>query len=148
LVFAALACTGDSGAVYFTHPTNGWRLKEAINQAQANTTQPSMDWYAEYERFPTPMRSELVVLSAHDAASLREELSAFELRPTRIRGSSGRAGTGPDMNPAVAFFEPTSGYAVMALSYDMDVSALLTWMHDLHEATEKQWLDAGGRIVE
>jgi hypothetical protein len=150
LVFAFIACTGDSGTVYFTHPTNDWKLKEAINSAKSTTGQPSLDWYAEYERFPTPTRSELVVLSGHDASALRRELEPFALRPTRIRGSSGQAGVGPDKNkkPAVAFFEPASGYAVMALSYDIDLSALLKWIRDLREATEKQWLDAGGRIVE
>jgi hypothetical protein len=150
LVFAFIACTGDSGTVYFTHPTNGWKLKEAINSAKGTIAQPSMDWYAEYERFPTPMRSELVVLSGHDASALRSELQPFALRPTRIRGSSGQAGVGPDKNkkPAVAYFEPASGFAVMALSYDIDVTALLKWMRDLRESTEKQWLDAGGRIVE
>jgi hypothetical protein len=146
LVLVCACTSGRSRSTYFVHPVDGWKLKEALNLADGTPAQPSLDWYAEYERFPTPMRSELVVLSGHEAAALRKELASFALRPARVRDSAGQAGTSPDGQPSVVFFEPTDGYAVMALSNELGMDPLIQWMAEVQPASEEQWIDAGGRI--
>ncbi len=148
LLVGAACSLDDSGSVYFVHAVDGWKLKEAINPSEGTPAQPSLDWYAEYERFPTPERSELVVLSGHEAPALRSELASFQLRAARVRGVDGQAGRGPDSAPALAFFEPIDGYAVMALSNELGTAALIRWMAELRRVTEEQWVDAGGKIRE
>ena len=147
LIVGGTGCS-SSASSYFIHPVDGWKLKEAVDPKAGAPGQPSLDWYAEYERFPTPNRSELIVVSGHDAARLRTELISFKLRRAPVREMNGRVGTGPDGKPAIAIFEPSDDVAVMGLSYDVSESVLLRWMDELRPATEEQWIAAGGRITE
>jgi hypothetical protein len=147
LPLAAVGCTSDDASIYFIQPDDDWALKEAINPETGTPAQPSLDWYAEYERFPAPDRSERVVVSGHDADRLRTELLAFGLRPAQVHGVDGEVGSGPDGKPEVAIFEPQRGYAVMGLSYDVDRSGLVAWMAELRQVSEDQWIGAGGRVA-
>ena len=150
LIIGSCGATSE-GSMYFVRPKDAWKLKEAVKPStgQVALTEPSIDWYAEYERFPAPNRSEAVRLSAHQSRILRDELGlGFALRALRVRGQKGFGGTGPDKRPAVVLFDAKPGYAIMALSYELQVEDLRSWMRSLRPASEEEWVDAGGRIVE
>jgi hypothetical protein len=146
-----VSCNSSDGSesTYFILKDASWRLREALNPAagKAFPIEKSVDWYAEYERYPKPDVTQGVRLSAHDTLGLKRDLAKVKIkyRATKIRGGRGFLGSGPEKKgPEIVWFEAKPGYAIMALSYDLDSKELIAWTAKLAPASEKDWVARGG----
>ncbi|NHB12565.1 hypothetical protein GWK53_39545, partial [Burkholderia cepacia] len=111
-----------------------WELKEAIQPVTRAASwvelEPSMEWWAEYERFE-PIAGGVegidVRLSGHRTGLDRqiEEMPEFLGHSATIAGRRAIVGTVPD-GPSTASIELANDYTVMALSYALDPDELAT----------------------
>ncbi len=141
-----------SGSVYFLPAPGSWRQGEARNPATApNPVEASLDWYAEYERFPDPTRSEHVRVSGHAASTTvlqQTELRGF--RFARVDGERWPAthARSPDTaGPTVILFSVATDFTLMVLSYQLDLESLLEWSRSLEPVSEAAWVAAGGVVA-
>lgn len=144
---------GAQGSVYFVTGAQGWpaakrAYKPRSDDPITSRTEPSLDWYAEHERFPDPSRSEAVRLSGHDVpiGQLKDALAGFALHAGRVRGLQARVGSGPD-GPRLVLLPVGPGYTVMTLSYELSLDDLVEWTNALKAVDEAGWVAAGGVIA-
>lgn len=140
-----------SGSIYVIRATtDNWRLREARNptpNSLSSIAEPSLDWFAEYERFTDAHHSERVRLSGHGIASagLESTFAAFTFeRRTGMRWPAIEGTSSAPTEPTLLLLEVVSNYTVMVLSYELHPEALLQWSRQLLPATESAWLGAGG----
>lgn len=139
-------------SIYFTSDATGWPLRKAHNPAAddpiSSRAEPTLDWFAEYERYPDPSRSQSVRLSGHNVsvARLEETLVGFELGARTVMTKAGRAGSGPD-GPRVVLVPVTAHYTVMTLSYELSLDELVGWSNSLRPVDEGGWVARGGVIA-
>jgi hypothetical protein len=145
--------TDVEASVYFLTGAQGWPVaKQAYKPRPDNPitsrTEPTLDWYAEHERFPDPSRSEAVRLSGHDVpvGQLEDALAGFSLHRRQVRSLQARAGTGPD-GPRVVLLPVAPSYTVMTLSYELSLDELVEWTNALKAVDEAGWVAAGGVIA-
>jgi hypothetical protein len=143
---------GPTASIYLAGEPDAWILKEARNPRPGGPlaqVEPSLDWYAEYERFPDPSHSLRVRLSGHGVASptLQQELKGFSFETAReaswpaVRGRS----TDPT-GPEVILLTVADDYTVMELSYELDADQLIQWSRSLQPADESEWVARGGVV--
>lgn len=144
---------GTEASVYFVTGAQGWpaakqAFKPRPDDPITSRTEPTLDWYAEHDRFPDPSRSEAVRLSGHDVpmAQLERSLVGFSLHSRQVHGIQARAGSGPD-GPRVVLLPVAPGYTVMTLSYELTLDDLVEWTNALKAVDEAQWVAAGGVIA-
>lgn len=144
--------TGRDSSAYFVVGTSGWTTKAAYklrpDDPITSRTEPTLDWYAEHERFPDPSRSLAVRLSGHDVpmTQVEDTLPGFSLRARQVRGLQARAGSAPD-GPRVVLLPVGPGYTVITLSYELSVDDLVEWTDALKAVDEAGWVGAGGVIA-
>ena len=135
------AAIGSRASVYFVSETKGWKLRKAYkprpDDPVTSRAEPSLDWYAEHERYPDPSSSRSVRLSGHDApiAQLEGTLAGFELRARTVHGLTAKAGSSPD-GPRVVLLPVASDYTVMTLSYELSLDELIEWSNALQAVDE------------
>jgi hypothetical protein len=157
-VVVATACsssgsesTGAGGTVYFVAGADGWTLKRALKPAAggvAHRAEPTLEWYAEHERYPTPERSQAVRLSGHRApmAVVVGPLAGLGLAERRVRGVHARVGGGGGGEPAIVVLEVNATYTVMVLSYELGAEELVAWTNGLKQVDEAEWVRRGGVV--
>lgn len=142
---------GGKDAHYLIRPRDQWTLKEAIDPppgSLATKAEPSLDWYAEYEKSSTN-ESQQVRVSGHaaDIDTVRARLMGFQLKPTTVGTRPALAGTSTDpAGPSVVLFSMNTTYTAMVLSYELNVEDLINWAATLTPATQAQWIASGGRV--
>jgi hypothetical protein len=160
----AAACSGDAapdagedGPHYVVLDGAGWELREAVRSRSGPgplaRAEPSLDWWAEYERLVPRgagvTEGQSVRVSGH-LVGLDEhlgELKGFNGSEGEVGGRPGRVARGPD-GPAVVTMAITPTYTVMALSYELSVDDLRAFAADLEDATEAEWRAHGGQVVD
>jgi hypothetical protein len=134
----------------------GWELREAVNLAAPGplaADEPSLDWYAEYERLVPIAGGEEghdVRLSGHTAglAEHRSELRGFDATEGDINGRSALWGVGADGKPAVVTIAFDERYTIMALSYALELDDLRRVATQLLPTSQNEWIAHGGKILE
>jgi hypothetical protein len=144
--------TGGEASVYFVTGAHGWpaakpAYKPRPDDPTSSRAEPTLDWYAEHERFLDPSRSERVRLSGHHVSvgQLEEAMPGFLLRPRQVRGLQAKAGSGPD-GPRIILLPVAPGYTVMTLTYELSLDELVEWTNALKAVDEAGWVAAGGVI--
>jgi hypothetical protein len=141
-----------TGSIYLAREPDAWNLNEARDPRPGGPlaqVEPSLDWYAEYERFPDPSHSLRVRLSGHGVAGprLQQELRGFNFERAReaswpaVRGRSSDP-TGPE----VILLAVAEDYTVMALSYELDADQMTQWSRSLQPVDESEWVARGGVV--
>ena len=139
-------------SIYFVSEASDWTLRQArkpgADDPLSSKVDPTLDWYAEHERYPDPNHSESVRISGHDVpmAELEKTLAGFELRTRDVGGFEARVGSGPD-GPRVVLLPVADDYAVLTLSYELDLSDLIQWSASLRRVDEAEWTARGGVIA-
>ena len=141
-----------TGSIYLTREADEWKLHEARNPRPGGPlaqVEPSLDWYAEYERSPDARRAIRVRLSGHAVASgmLQQELKGFTF--ATAGGASWPALPGRPSDPTgpqVILFAVADDYTVMALSYELGPNEMIEWSHSLKPAEESTWVTRGGVV--
>ncbi len=139
-------------SIYFVCEARGWTLRQARNPAAddpvSSKVEPTLDWYAEYERYSAPNHSESVRVSGHDVsiAELEKTLAGFELRTRDAAKYEARVGSGPD-GPRVVLLPVAGDYTVLTLSYELDLRELIQWSTSLRAVDEADWTAHGGVIA-
>ena len=143
---------GPQTSAYFVTNAPGWTAKEAYKPRPddpiTSRTEPTLDWYAEHERFPEPSRSQAVRLSGHDVplAQLEATMAGFSLRSRKVHGLQARAGSAPG-GPRVVLLPVAPGYTVMTLSHELSIDELVEWTDALNAVEEAGWVAAGGVVA-
>ena len=150
------ACASSSeappAATYFVSEAKGWDLRKAYkpraDDPMTSRTEPSLDWYAEHERYPDPNHSQSVRLSGHDVplSVLEGTLAGLELRSQKVKGVNARAGAAPG-GPRIVLLGVGPGYTVMTLSYELSLDELIEWSDALRAVNEAEWVARGGVIA-
>ena len=172
LALAVLGCAEDGDAheraattsavvardavVFVELRDDDWSRRQAIwPQAWSPgmaTVEPSIDWWAEYERGrPSAGAVESVDLriSGHHVAldTHVAELERFDTHDVTIAAGRAVIATGPDGGPATVSIAVRPDYTVMALSYALGTAELTDVAAALETISQAAWLSAGGRIV-
>jgi hypothetical protein len=143
---------GPTGSIYLAREPDAWMLKDARDPRPSGPlaqVEPSLDWYAEYERFPDPSQSQRVRLSGHGVASpaLQEELKGFNFQTAREASWPVVPGRSSDpTGPEVILLAVAEDYTVMALSYELDADKMTQWSRSLQPADESEWVARGGVV--
>ena len=140
-------------SLYFVTGAPGWpAAKEAYKPRPddpiTSRSEPTLDWYAEHERFRDPSHSQAVRLSGHHVpiAQLESSLTGLKLRSRPVRGVQARAGSAPG-GPQIVLLPVSPRYTVMVLSYELNIEELIEWTKALRAVDEAGWLAAGGVIA-
>jgi len=159
-------CTDDdvgtkpacSRFVVFDGP--GWELKESVDYPEdlgdsADAFGRYVDWYSEFERVvPAPdgesAEGSSLLISGQVAGleDFGESLPGADL--TERQGPNGPelVTSGSDSEPSVLAQSVTNNYTLMLLSYGLDLDELTDVAATTRPACEKEWLDAGGQILD
>ena len=143
---------GPTASIYLASEPDAWKLKEARNPRPGgplSQVEPSLDWYAEYERFPDRNHSLRVRLSGHGVASptLQQELKGFNFETAREASWPAVPGRSSDpTGPEVILLAVAEDYTVMALSYKLDADQLIQWSRSLQPVDESEWVARGGVV--
>lgn len=157
-VSAAGTCENDGGAgPYFLFDHHDWQFLEAIDYPKdggpLERVEPSLDWYAEYER-STPSTNGVSVegdslrLSGHHTAldDHRDELRGFDPEEREIGAVRAFAGIGPDGAPTVVTMAVADDYTLMLLSYGLELEELTDTASAVERVCQSAWMDAGGQV--
>lgn len=159
-VTAGSTCENDGDAgPYFLVGNRDWRFKEAIDYpedgALSGGSEPSLDWYAEYERFTPPaddgsFEGVSLRMSGHHAAldEHLDELRGFDPTEREIDGTRAFVGTGPDGAPTVVTVAVVDDYTLMLLSYGLDLEELTDAAAVVERVCQPAWVEAGGQVLD
>lgn len=143
---------GPPASTYFVSEAKGWDLRKAYkprpDDPVTSRAEPSLDWYAEHQRYPDPSRSQSVRLSGHDVplAELEATLSGLELRSRDVGNFRARVGS-PVGGPRLVLLPVGPAYTVMTLSYELSLDELIEWSQALRAVNEADWIARGGIVV-
>ncbi len=145
-------CAGSGSSLYLVREPDSWRLQQPRNPRPGGAlapTEPSLDWYAEYEQFPEPSRSIRVRLSGHvvPMETLQRELKGFVFEHVPgLRWPAARGASADPVGPHVLLVSVASNYTVMTLSYELNDEELLEWSRSLELVDEAAWVSRGGVV--
>lgn len=134
-----------------------WTLKEAVKPlggpGPMAMAEPSLDWFAEYERFvPVTGGEEGLDLqfSGHSVGLLgrHKQLRGIELTHGNIARRPASWGAGPEGKPAIVNVAFEKHYTLTVLSYALPVDEVRAVAARLVPATQAQWREHGGEILD
>lgn len=149
--------TSGDNSVYVTFQDSQWTFKEAVKPlggpGPLATAEPSLDWYAEYERFVPIAGGEKGLdlrFSGHSVGLLERDK---ELRGTELtHGNSARRpaswGVSPEGKPAIVNVAFEKNYTVTVQSYALSLDEVRAVAARLVPVTQAQWREHGGEIVD
>lgn len=131
-----------------------WVLREAVDppagDPAASAQRPPVEWYVEYERAPSGLESQLVVISGHEPEleETRSQLAAstFELAETPVDGWPAVGGvSGDPVGPGILVLDD-GDRSIMVLSYELSVDQLASLAARIETVDSATWTAAGGII--
>lgn len=148
--------SGDN-SVHVVFQDSDWTFKEAVKPlggpGPLATAEPSLDWFAEYERFVPVTGGEEgldLLFSGHSVGLLErdKELRGIEL----THGNSARRpaswGAGPEGKPAIVNVAFEKNYTVTVQSYALSLDEVRAVAARLVPVTQAQWREHGGEILD
>ena len=141
----------STGAKYLANGDLTWTLQEARDPRPVlawTSTEPTLDWYAEYVR-TTANEQSSIRLSGHHVSlpDLRRQLPTMQLRKIKIKGHDALGGRSLDpVGPSVVLWALGPHYSAMALSYEVSEDELRLWADQTKSVSQTQWVAAGGVV--